>query len=176
MINFQRRESFRISNDRLTRNILGGLNVIHRLKYKSVNAPELQNDYAGLFERGLATLIDLIIVAGVLLFIGALFIPMTDIHQNVVLIVFAGMLVWVLYNGLLESSKYQATFGEMILNIKVIDLYGHKVGFLRAICRCLSIIISILPFGIGIWYLSTDSKKQGWHDLISGTYVIKNKS
>lgn len=175
----QRNVSFRIPNYQLTRNILtsgksDGLSAISRLRYKSMNAPDLLNDYVGLIVRSIATLIDLVIVGGILLLIGTLFIPMAFVSSNVVLFAFIGLLVWVLYNTLFESSKYQATIGEMMLRIKVIDLYGHKMGFLRAISRCVSIIISILPFGIGIWYMSTDPKKQGWHDLISGTYVIKN--
>jgi len=177
----QRNVSFRIPNYQLTRNILTsnklrGISVINRLRYKSVNAPDLLNDYVGLIVRGIATLIDLVIVGGILLLIGTLFIPKADISSNVVLLVFVSLLVWILYNSLLESSKYQATIGEMIMKIKVIDLYGKKMGFLRAISRCISIIISILPFGVGIWYMSMDPKKQGWHDLISGTYVIKRVS
>jgi uncharacterized RDD family membrane protein YckC len=47
------------------------------------------------------------------------------------------------------------------------------LSVLQAFYRCITTIISILPMGLGIWYMTTDSKKRTWHDLIAGTYVIK---
>ncbi len=29
---------------------------------------------------------------------------------------------------------------------------------------------------MGFWTIGIDSKKQGWHDKLAGTLVIKNKS
>jgi uncharacterized RDD family membrane protein YckC len=62
----------------------------------------------------------------------------------------------------------------MILKLKVIDLYGKRMSVLRSLFRCITTIISILPIGLGIWYITTDPKKRAWHDLIVGTYVIKS--
>jgi uncharacterized RDD family membrane protein YckC len=81
---------------------------------------------------------------------------------------------WIFYNGIFETSVYQATIGKMILKLKVIDLFGKRLSVLRSFFRCISVIISITPFGLGIWYITTDPKKRSWHDLLAGTYIIRS--
>ena len=171
--------SLRIPNFELTRNILRshklrGNGVLRKLKYKSINAPNLSATYAGFNSRVIATLIDITIVFGLFLTLNKFMIAINLIAIDSFGYLFGIAVVsWILYSSVLESSVYQATLGKMILNIKVIDLYGNRVSFLRAFVRCISVIFSLLPFGVGIWYMTTDPKKQAWHDLISGTYVIK---
>ncbi|MBW2651381.1 MAG: RDD family protein [Deltaproteobacteria bacterium] len=36
-------------------------------------------------------------------------------------------------------------------------------------------IISKLPFFLGFIWVAFDGRKQGWHDKIAGTYVIKTR-
>ena len=146
-----------------------------RFKYKSLNAPDLKVTYAGLGIRSLATFIDLIIVFTLLLIPEMLFFSFNfnelDLNSYRFLI---GISLWVFYHATFESSVYQATPGKMALKLKVIDLFGKSISVVRALFRCLSVFISIVPFGLGIWYMTTDSKKRGWHDLIAGSYVIKS--
>lgn len=164
----------------IQRDVLGqirtrGITVFRKLKYKSVNAPELNVIYASLTSRIFAFLIDLGLVANILIIIETFFVnssfenPDTNYFR-----ILTGALIWILYNSLLESSIFQATIGEMLLKLKIVDLFGKKISVLRALSRCITTIISILPFGLGIWYITTDPKKQSWHDLIAGTFVIKN--
>ena len=86
------------------------------------------------------------------------------------------MVCWTLYYGLTESSDGQATIGKRICGLKVIDEKGEKLTFKKASLRYLAQILSVLPLGFGIWAIATDSKKQAWHDMLLGCYVIKNKS
>jgi len=169
-----------IADFEIQRDVLGqiktrGITVFRKLKYKPANAPELNVNYAGLPPRILAFIIDLFIVAIILIIIETFFVsssfsnPDTNNFR-----IFTGALIWILYKSLLESSVFQATIGEMLLKLKIIDLFGKKISVLRALSRCLTTVISILPFGLGIWYITTDPKKQSWHDLIAGTFVIKN--
>ncbi len=146
-----------------------------RFKYKSLNVPDLKVAYAGLGIRSLATFYDLIIVF-ILLLLPEMFLlsfNFSDIDLNIyrVLIGFGS---WVFYHSTFESSGYQATPGKIMLKLKVVDLFGKSINFVRATFRCLSVFISIAPFGLGIWYISTDRKKRGWHDLIAGSYVVKS--
>ena len=144
-------------------------------KYQSVNTPDLKVTYAGLGIRSLATFIDLIIVFTLLLipeiFLFSFNFNELDLNSYRV---FIGFGAWIFYHATFESSNYQATPGKILLRLEVIDLFGKSISTVRAIFRCLAVFISILPFGLGIWYISTDSKKQGWHDLIAGSYVIKS--
>ncbi len=149
--------------------------ITKRFDYTKLNAPDLKVTYAGLGIRALATFIDLIIVFAMLL-IPELFLfsfNFSDLDLNSLRILIA-LGLWVFYHAAFESSGYQATPGKMLLKLKVIDLYGKSLSIVRAMFRCLSVFISIVPFGLGIWYISTDRKKRGWHDLIAGSYVIKS--
>jgi uncharacterized RDD family membrane protein YckC len=146
-----------------------------RFKYKSLNAPDLKVTYAGLGLRALATFIDLIIVLIVLLipemFLFSFNFNELDLNSYRFFIAIA---IWIFYHATFESSVYQATPGKIMLKLKVIDLYGKSISVVRATFRCLSVFISIVPFALGIWYITTDRKKRGWHDLIAGSYVIKS--
>ena len=151
-----------------------GVSVVKKFRYKPVNAPELNVKYVNIGIRTLATSVDLVLIVILLTTIETFVLNSSfsslEINSFRILI---GIVSWIFYNAILESSVFQATIGEMLLSVKVVDLFGKKVGFLRAMFRCISTILSILPFGLGIWYITTDPKKQGWHDLIAGTFVIK---
>jgi uncharacterized RDD family membrane protein YckC len=148
--------------------------VVKRSKYKSTIAPDLNVTYAGLVPRTFATTIDLAIVVGIVLLINMLFFNFGKVEITSFWIqLIGGSLVWVVYNASLQSSFLKATIGQLIVKINVIDFYGMRIGFLRAMSRCMLTIISILPLGLGIWYMTTDPKKQSWHDLIACTFVIK---
>jgi uncharacterized RDD family membrane protein YckC len=145
-----------------------------RFKYKSLNAPDLKVTYAGLGIRSLATFIDLAIVFILLLIPEMLLLSFNfnDLDLNNYRF-FIGIGTWIFYHATFESSVYQATPGKMLYKLKIIDLVGHSISFMTATFRCLSVFISIVPIGLGVWYISTDSKKRSWHDLIVGSYVIK---
>ena len=148
--------------------------MIKNTKYKSINAPDLNVSYAALGIRAVAKVIDLIIVFAILLILEAIFLKFNFTNSDDILIrVLISGIIWLVYNDLFESSAFQATIGKMIVKLKVIGLYGKKLTVLRALSRCITVIISISPFGLGIWYISTDKKKRGWHDLIAGSLVVK---
>ena len=153
-----------------------GISVTKKMKYKSIDAPDLDVTYAGIGRRIVSTFIDLFTVLSVTVILSMVLFPSNQMSnyfmENRILI---GLFIWILYNGFFESSVYEATIGEMLFKLKVIDLYGKQVSFLRASFRCIVTILSILPVGLGIWYMTTDPKKQSWHDLIAGTFVIKSK-
>lgn len=144
-----------------------------KFKYKSINAPDLKVTYAGLGIRSLATFIDLVIVFTLLEIPEIFLYSFNDLDLNSYRFLI-GFGTWIFYHALFESSVYQATPGKIVLKLKVIDLFGKRINVVRATFRCLSVFISIVPFGLGIWYISTDSKKRGWHDLITGSFVIKS--
>jgi uncharacterized RDD family membrane protein YckC len=83
--------------------------------------------------------------------------------------------LWAVYYGFMESSEQQATLGKRICGLKVIDEFGNRLTYRKAILRYLAIIISVLPLGFGIWAIAYDKKKQGWHDALLGCYVVKSK-
>lgn len=150
--------------------------MIKRVKYKPLNTPELDVVYAGLGIRTLATFIDLVIIAGLMIIPEILFFSFnfSDINFNNFRLLII-LIVWIFYHTGLNSSPLQATFGKRLLNLKIIDMYGKRMSIVRAMFRSLTEFISIAPAGLGIWFISTEPKKQSWHDLIAGSYVIKSE-
>jgi uncharacterized RDD family membrane protein YckC len=68
----------------------------------------------------------------------------------------------------------QATPGKMAIKAKIVDattLAEPSVG--KCIGRYLAYFISLLPLGLGFIWVAFDDRKQGWHDKLSGTIVIR---
>lgn len=72
-----------------------------------------------------------------------------------------------------ESSAWQASVGKKILGIKVTDLTGKRIDFGRANGRYWSKLLSGLFLGLGFIMVAFTGKKQGLHDKLAGTLVIK---
>lgn len=81
-------------------------------------------------------------------------------------------IIWILYCIIMESSKYQGTFGKHIMGIKVIDENGNRLSFSKSIARNISKIVSYLIIALGFLWILFDKKKQGWHDKLSKTFVV----
>jgi uncharacterized RDD family membrane protein YckC len=96
-----------------------------------------------------------------------------DIIMDLIMIIIGFMMVC-LYFALMENSKMQATLGKKIVGIKVIDQDGERITFDSAIIRFFTKILSGLILGIGYLMIFRNPKKQGLHDKITKTYVIKN--
>lgn len=78
-----------------------------------------------------------------------------------------------LYWSLMESSKYQATVGKLALGLTVTDMDGNKLEFVKAFVRNICKIISGMIMGIGYIMAGFTEKKQGLHDIIANTLVVK---
>jgi len=78
-----------------------------------------------------------------------------------------------LYYALMESSSKQATVGKMALGIIVTDIEGRRIGFGKATGRYFAKILSALILGIGFLMVAFTQRKQGLHDILAGTLVVK---
>jgi uncharacterized RDD family membrane protein YckC len=64
------------------------------------------------------------------------------------------------------------TLGKMVCKLKVVRLNGGPVGYGKAFLRWIGYLVSSI-FYLGFLWAAWDKQKQGWHDKIAGTYVIK---
>lgn len=125
--------------------------------------PEVK--FAGFWRRFGAGIIDMVILAvasGILSFIFG------EAMQ------FLGTIVGWLYFAFFESSNKQATLGKMVLRLQVTDIEGKKLSFWRATGRHFAKILSILILFIGYFMIGWTKKKQGLHDIIAKTLVIRH--
>lgn len=68
----------------------------------------------------------------------------------------------------------QATPGKMVLSMRIVDAStGNTPTTGQLVGRYLGYYVSMLPLGLGIFWVAFDKKKQGWHDKLAGTVVIR---
>ena len=68
----------------------------------------------------------------------------------------------------------QATPGKMLIGAKIVDAKTlGKPSTGQFIGRYLCYYLSSLLLGLGFIWVGFDSRKQGWHDKLAGTVVIK---
>ena len=70
-----------------------------------------------------------------------------------------------------------ATPGKMAIAAQVVDARsGMKPTVGQSIGRYLGYYVSTIPLGLGLLWVGIDPKKQGWHDKLAGTVVIRRKN
>ncbi len=84
-----------------------------------------------------------------------------------------GLVLELLYFVLLWS-KLGGTLGQRMLGLHVVDAAtGQNIGIGRAIGRFVGYVISSFALGIGLIWAAFDPRKQGWHDKIASTFVVR---
>jgi uncharacterized RDD family membrane protein YckC len=136
-------------------------------------------DCAGFWIRVAATVIDSVLILAVITpFILLLGEPMHNISdstlptaENLILNYFIPALAIIAF-WMYKSS----TPGKMIFHLKIVDAKTRKKPTTKQLIgRYFAYYISILPFMLGFVWVAIDSKKQGWHDKMAGTLVVKAK-
>ena len=70
----------------------------------------------------------------------------------------------------------QATPGKMLVSARVVDATTHgQIGAGQAIGRYFSYYLCILSLGLGFLWVAFDARKQGWHDKVASTVVIRDR-
>lgn len=134
--------------------------------------------YAGFGRRFLATIIDGFVVGlieFVILFITGLIFGLVNLTGLGIMLGYILVLVVVLgyYIGFLV--KKGATLGKMAMGIKVITVSGEPLTVGRVFLReIVGKFVSAIVLYIGFLSILWDQKKQGWHDKIAGTVVVRN--
>jgi uncharacterized RDD family membrane protein YckC len=65
------------------------------------------------------------------------------------------------------------TLGMRVMNLKVIRTDGSMLTITQGLIRYLGLFVSFLCIFIGVIWVAFDANKQGWHDKIAGTYVVR---
>lgn len=136
------------------------------------------HEYAGFWIRFGAVLIDLVVIGVVFL------VPLTfiygpeywtgeniphgfwDILLNYIFPFIATMWFWLRFLG---------TPGKMVLKLKIVDAKtGNKMSLGQSVIRYFAYILAALPLSLGYIWIGIDKRKQGWHDKLAGTVVIRD--
>jgi uncharacterized RDD family membrane protein YckC len=68
----------------------------------------------------------------------------------------------------------QATPGKMAVSAKIVDATtGRPASTAQLVGRYFAYFVSMIPIFLGVIWVAFDKRKQGWHDKLAGTVVIK---
>lgn len=68
----------------------------------------------------------------------------------------------------------KSTPGKMAIHAKILDARtGKSPSLIQYVIRYISFLISAIPVFIGFLWIAFDTKKQGWHDKLARTVVVK---
>ena len=84
------------------------------------------------------------------------------------------IIIIILYHSI-AWSLWSTTVGKRIFNLYVVRTDGSKIGFWRALARAAAYILSSLFFGMGFLMIAFNKDKQGLHDLICDTMVVRRR-
>jgi uncharacterized RDD family membrane protein YckC len=73
--------------------------------------------------------------------------------------------IWVLT----QTDPGKMIFGAVIVDAKT----GEKPSTLKFVLRYLGYIVSTIPLCLGFIWVAFDARKQGFHDKIAGTVVVR---
>jgi uncharacterized RDD family membrane protein YckC len=124
-------------------------------------------DKIGFWRRVGATLIDVVLVAIVTSIIGNLLGGGTTGSG----LTFLLGLAYYLYFW--SSYGHGQTLGKRALSIRVVKTDGSELTLVDALIRYVGVVISCIALFIGVVWVAFDPNKQGWHDKIAKTYVVK---
>ncbi len=133
--------------------------------------------YAGFWIRAAANIIDaiilVIVIAGPLTYIYGvdywageqLFYGVWDVMLGYVLPILATIWFWL---------TYRATPGKLLTGLQIVDANTMQtMSFGQSVGRYIAYIFALIPFAIGVIWVAFDPRKQGWHDKLAKTVVIK---
>jgi uncharacterized RDD family membrane protein YckC len=80
----------------------------------------------------------------------------------------ADMIYFIWFHGSVGQTP-----GKMLLGLRVIQASGEKMTFGVAFLRWVGTLVSTFCLFLGYLWIVVDGRKQGWHDKIAATLVIR---
>lgn len=91
-------------------------------------------------------------------------------EQAMQLIILGSIMLWF-------WIKYNSTPGKLILSLQIVDSHSlKKPSIFKLILRMISCIVSVIPFGLGFITTIFNKENRAWHDLLSGTVIVKKNT
>lgn len=145
----------------------------------SKTAPDANYHYIGFWARLVASILDniwmtivLLIVVLILAQFGLLEFSLesTSAMEVILQILMPFAMIMYLWN------RYASTPGKMVFKAKILDADTFEpVPPGRFVLRYLGYIVSLLPLCLGFLWVAFDNKKQGFHDKIARTVVVREE-
>jgi uncharacterized RDD family membrane protein YckC len=135
-------------------------------------------EYAGPGRRLAALLINSILIAAVIACGLLAWMTVTgealDTDSRVFQRVAAGGALLALVLKVMLDAWLQGTPGLRLMDCRLVDARsGQRIGLGRSVKRTLSVIVAVLPGLLGLLWMLGNKRRQGWHDLLAASVVIR---
>ena len=129
----------------------------------------VSSEKAGFGIRVVAFVIDAIILAIITSVLNSILFAGDTVRGNGL-----NTLVGLAYFMYFWSSYGQGlTVGNRVMKLRVVKTDGSELTLTDSFIRYVGLILSFLCIFIGVIWVAFDANKQGWHDKIAKTYVVK---
>jgi len=165
------------------------------------SARGLMGQYAGIVTRGVALIIDiLIVIVAVLVISASLSLPLDfflginmeacavntsatstqasfGFMRSWLCLVYGWLLIWIafltgpVYFIFLTTAGGQ-TIGKYVMGVRIVRVDGKQMSYIKALVRYLGYFVSIATLGIGFLWVIVDAQRRALHDHMAGTCVI----
>lgn len=137
-------------------------------------------EYAGFWVRVWATIIDSVLISVIIIpILLAIYGTQYFVSENLIKGPMDFLISWVLPAiAVIAFWIYiSATPGKLAISSKIVDANtGDRPSTGQFVGRYFAYFVSALPLGLGIIWVAFDKKKQGWHDKLAGTVVVRKKN
>lgn len=136
---------------------------------RSESSPAPAIAYAGFRVRTAASLIDSVLMLIITAPLPLLVYVVPDETAVLVLSTVVSALLVILF-----WRWKQGTPGKLMLRLRIVDAAtGGEPGLCQWCLRYVGYILSTLPLLLGFLWMAWDPRRQGWHDKLAGTVVIR---
>ncbi|KAF3996864.1 RDD family protein [Glaciimonas immobilis] len=137
-------------------------------------------EYVGFWARVWASLIDTVLLMIVVFAISFAIYGRMEMAEGVTFTGFKNILIaYVLPAAIVIvfwTAKH-ATPGKMVIGATIVDAAtGAPPSMKQHIIRYVGYYVSAFVFCIGFIWVGIDKRKQGWHDKIAGTVVVRKRN
>lgn len=139
-------------------------------------------EYAGFWIRLGATLIDTVLVIAITWPLLIAIYGWEYFTQGIDTGMFAGpadfLITWLFpfVAAIWFWRARQGTPGKMALSLHVVDAgTGATLSMNQSVGRYFAYLVSIIPLFLGFVWVAFDRRKQGWHDKLAGSVVVRTK-
>jgi uncharacterized RDD family membrane protein YckC len=134
---------------------------------------------AGFWRRTWAYLLDIVVILVTAAILGAMLgvfttvVGLSESDMNTLANVIGNVLSVIYFCWFWSGRGKGQTVGMRALGLRVIRTDGTYLSVGRAFLRQIGLGISTLAFGLGVLWIAWDKEKQGWHDKMADTYVVR---
>jgi uncharacterized RDD family membrane protein YckC len=134
--------------------------------------------YAGFWIRVWASLIDLVLFSlWTIPLMYMVYGPALWTNQQLIMGPADVLINWVLPSVavIVFWKKRQATVGKMAIRARIVDARTGQAPTTRQdLIRYFGYLLSVMPLGLGYLWVAFDPRKQGFHDKLAGTVVVRD--